>query len=59
MGGEAASPTNPEKGRAGKRKTNIQTVQETRQTVIMNEQVHVPVWTLDRFIKHNLDSNYL
>ena len=51
MGGESAFPTKPKKGRAGKRKTSIQTVQETSQPEITNERVNVPGRNLDRFIK--------
>ena len=36
MVGAAASPTNPEKGRDGKRKTKMQTFWMTRQPVIKN-----------------------
>ena len=42
MGGEDASPTNPDKGRAGNFKTNIQTVQEKRRLVITNARLHGP-----------------
>ena len=34
MGGESASTTNPDKGRADKRKKNMQTVWNTRQPKI-------------------------
>ena len=42
MGGEAASLTNPEKGRSDKRKINMKTTLEMRQLVITNAPVHGP-----------------
>ena len=41
MGRESDSPTNPEKGRAGMRKTNIQIVRDMRQPATTNARVHV------------------
>ena len=40
MGLEPASPIKPEKGRAGKRNTTIQTVQATHQLGTTNAGVH-------------------
>ena len=42
MGEESTSPTNPEKGRAGNRKTNIKTSRGTCRPVIKSEQAHCP-----------------
>ena len=42
MGEEAALPTNPKKGRTDNHKISMQTVQETRQPVIISEQVYGP-----------------
>ena len=42
MGGEAASPTNPEKGRDNKRNTNMQTVLRRVDWWKKNAQVHGP-----------------
>ena len=50
-GGGTASPTNPKKGHAGKRKKKVQIVQDTCQLVMKIVQVHGPGLTLDRFVK--------